>query len=106
LVELEPLALDAPEHHRAQSPIAHGQRLDPLRGGATIPERVHAGDLLRGIGYVAACEWQRRRTWRRAVGERATGERGALLHEVAPRGRGVLHSAANSLHTAWFHLSA
>ena len=39
LVQLEPFALDAAEHHCAKSSIADGQGLHPLRRGPAIPEQ-------------------------------------------------------------------
>ena len=42
-VELEPLAVHAAEHHRAQPPVANRQRLDPLRGRTAIPQAKRRG---------------------------------------------------------------
>ena len=81
LVELQPLPLDAAEHHGAEPSVADGERLHPLLRGSSVPEREPARDLL--LRHVL------RRVARRAeghvtAGDHAAGEGGAPQHEIAP----------------------
>ena len=74
VVQRQPLLFDAAEDHRAEVPVAHGQRLEPLAGRAVVPQG------LRGMA-------RRRRGGLRAraidADRRERGERG----EERRRGR-------------------
>lgn len=51
LVELDALALRAPEDHRPEPPVADGQRFRPLGRRLLVPEHVPVRRLVRRSGH-------------------------------------------------------
>src|SRR5918995_5476406 len=53
LVQLDPLAIDVPEHHRAKTAVAERHRVIPLSGWLSIPERCISVGRKRNGGNTA-----------------------------------------------------
>src|ERR1019366_7779682 len=86
LVQLQMLALDAAEDHRAQPAVADGQSLRPFHGGVGVKQRERRRSFRRVTGL--------QNEKRREGGKKIAGQcwHGEILASTAP------HSSSNSTH--------